>query len=595
VTTSLQGNQVGPRRGLGAQAALLGLALVAFASGSAHALYLDEAHNFSLRVRAYVQAAMATQGAEVQSDPGKGVGQIVSQRNFFNPEFEVRMKPYLDDLTGADWVDELSGRLALWGFYDGYLDYGPVQYANRVHQAQFHIAPDGTPFPHGAYQTEGYTLNQILEGRATPRDPREIYARRTRVNEAYVNVARGRLFLRIGRQAISWGEADTIGLLDANNPFDTTLFPGVFWDIDEARIPLWTVRGTLQLFDIAGPFSSGFLDAYLVPGMIDTTISPLQMQSVSPYSLPPPAPAPIGTAFVEIADHLPAEKFGNSRWGVRFQTVIARDYTTSIWFYKTFPTQPTSLFQGISQFTGRVVQTVEHRLTNVAGLATTFFSEPLNSIVRAEVEVFNGEPGFRAATNFAPLLSGQPATFDKINIIRGEIGLDRNFFVTALNPANSFLVSSAVVFAANPDETQFKDYRAAGLLKPSAIRREKEGGPIAGSVINACDGRPGTNPDPELNGCDFVNTPSFDWFIQSHVETDYWHARLKPALTVIAGGVGSLAFMPEVTYRVNDSFILNTKYINIHTFGSINNGFSAGLGSARDRDQIWLRTTYQLN
>ena len=46
---------------------------------------------------------------------------------------------------------------------------------------------------------------------------------------------------------------------------------------------------------------------------------------------------------------------------------------------------------------------------------------------------------------------------------------------------------------------------------------------------------------------------------------------------------------------MNDSFILSSRYINIHTFGSQNTGFNAGLGLARDRDEVWLRATYQLN
>ena len=46
---------------------------------------------------------------------------------------------------------------------------------------------------------------------------------------------------------------------------------------------------------------------------------------------------------------------------------------------------------------------------------------------------------------------------------------------------------------------------------------------------------------------------------------------------------------------MNDSFILSARYINIHTFGSENNGFAPGLGLFRDRDQVWLRATYQLN
>ena len=104
---------------------------------------------------------MATQGAEVQTDPGKGVGQIVSQRNYANPELDGKLNPYLQR-WGFHWLDDLSFRVAGWMFYDGFLDYGPEQYANRAAQQQFHVQPDGTPWPHGAYQTEGYSLGQLI-------------------------------------------------------------------------------------------------------------------------------------------------------------------------------------------------------------------------------------------------------------------------------------------------------------------------------------------------------------------------------------------------------------------------------------------------
>lgn len=266
------------RRGRGAAvpgrvvaALALGLVVLAVAD-PARALYFDDDRNFSFRLRAYAQGSMATQGAEVATDPGKGVGQIVSQRNYANPELDGKLNPYLQKY-GFRWLDDLSFRVAGWMFYDGFLDYGPEQYANRAAQQQFHVQPDGTPWPHGAYQTEGYSLGQLAYGGGSLRSARDIYGRRARVNEAYVNISKGPVFFRIGRQAISWGEADTIGLLDANNPFDTTIIPGIFWDLDEARIPLWTARGTFQVFENLGPFSSGFFDTYVVPGA-STTRSP---------------------------------------------------------------------------------------------------------------------------------------------------------------------------------------------------------------------------------------------------------------------------------------------------------------------------------
>jgi hypothetical protein len=583
-----------------AGAAVVGVLAIAQA---AQAFYLDEDRNLSVRLRTYAQVAIATQNSYTETDPPKSFGQVMQNRYFANPEFDAKWAPYLPQ----GYVDELTTRLALWGFYDGLYDYGPAQYADRLSQQRFHYEDGNTanPFPHGAFITDGYSPQQALEGRGSRIDIRDEYARRWRVNEAYVSVAKGPIFLRIGRQAISWGESDTIGLLDANNPFDVTIVPGVFADLDEQRIPLWTARMTAELFNTVGPFSSGFLDSYIVPGMIDTTISPFPIGSASPYSPPPaagPAP-PIPGSFAQGQEQflqLPSYKFGNSRWGVRFQTVIARNFTTSLWFYKTFNQAPTPVLLGISQVGHGIVAQLNERLENVAGIATTFYSDWINSIIRAEIEVFNNEPAFRYATNFAPFINSitKPTPtgghFDKVNIIRGELGVDRNFFITALNPSTSFTNVNAFVFTALPDETKFKDYRAGGLLKPSALRRQAAGGAQAGAIAFTCDGQ---NPGPgQPRGCDFVNESPFSAFVQSHVETAYMHGKLAPAVTVIMNTYGALAFLNDLSYRWTDSFITSARYVNIHTFGNnVNDGFDTGLGLFRDRDQVWFRATYQIN
>jgi hypothetical protein len=561
------------------------VAAVVLAAAAAPAYDLDADGNVHVRLRAYSLVSMSMQDYQVQSDPPIRVGQVVQQRNFVYPEVDVQLTPFLQRWLGGSFFDEVSLRAAAWGFYDGYIDYGAAGFADRVRQSRIHFMPDGEPFPHGAFQTKGKSVVQALEGRGRARNARDIYGARIRANEAYVNLVKGPLFLRIGRQAISWGESDTIALLDANNPFDTTILPGLFIDIDEARIPLWTLRATYQLFGDAGLFSSGFVDAYIVPGVLDATVSPLQMASVSPFSAPPAAPPPNVT---EIFQLLPPTDWSSTRWGVRFQTVIARDFTTSLWFYKTFQTVPVPLFAGVSQVGHGIVTTMNQRLTNVAGIATTFFFAPISAIVRSEIEVFNGEPAFRYATNIAPALAGEQARMDKINIIRGELGIDRNVFITALNPNNSFTWISALVFEANPNFTKYKVYRASGLLKPSAIARQEAGGPPAGTVTAGCDGR---NED---RGCDFVKNSAFSAFVQSHMETTYLYGKLTPGITAIVSTYGSMAIIPQVAYRVTDSFILDAKYINIHTFGSDNTGFN-GLGVFRDRDEVWLRATYQLN
>ncbi|MBM4243885.1 MAG: hypothetical protein FJ148_08740 [Deltaproteobacteria bacterium] len=572
------------RRLLGIACAVV-LGAVATA-GRADALYLDEDQNFSLRLRAYSQLSVAMQDSQkFVTSPEKFTGQMMRNRTFANPELDAKFTSFLP----SGWLDDLSGRLALWGFYDGLYDYGPDQYAQAAADIKFNRGPNG------AFQTKGDTREQALAGNALRRNVRDIYGHRYRVNEAYVNISKGPVFFRIGRQAISWGEADTIGLLDANNPFDTTIVPGVFLDLDESRIPLWTIRGTYELFSDIGPFSSGLLDTYIVPGQVDTTISPLQMQSASPYSAPPPAPGP----GVEVFQRRPGMRFGNSRWGVRFQTVIARDYTTSVWFYKTFPTEPVAINLGVSADTGRLVTSVEAPLINVAGVASTFFSSFLNSIVRAEVEVFNNTPGFRVDTNITAGLSAAcnaPGAvknsktcghYDEINLIRGELGVDRNVFIPWLNESNSFIWVTSFVFTANPDETATKDYRASGILKPSALIRAGKGGAPAGSITTGCNGQPGP--------CDFVNQGAFDFFFQTHLESNWLHGKVPAGITAVMNNRGALAIFPDIAFRMSDSFIFSARYVNIHTFGSENNGFSAGLGLFRDRDEVWLRATYQLN
>src|SRR5262245_2600850 len=198
-------------------------------------------------------------------------------------------------------------------------------------------------------------------------NPRHIYASRNRINELYIDYTKGPVFVRVGRQAISWGESDTIALLDVQNPFDLTLAaPGFFQDVDEARIPLWTLRTTIKLVDNWKFLSNGFVDAYVVPGIIDTTvpIDPITY-GVSPFN--PSVPNPQGSLFIGpttnqqinqdtslhtvVVDHLPENTWANTRWGARLQGLLFRDYTVQGWFFRTFNQQPVPLLSSVPGFT----------------------------------------------------------------------------------------------------------------------------------------------------------------------------------------------------------------------------------------------------
>jgi hypothetical protein len=536
--------------------------------------------------------------------PSTKAGQLIQHRNFFNPELEAKFTSYTSWMKGSFLSfmapDDFSGRLAAWGFYDGIYDYGTGQF--NTSQKQINASYPNVNARTGAFYLEGEHVNTSTKGGtlatiypgAQVQNPRDIYTTQRRINELYLNYSKGPVFVRIGKQAISWGESDTIALLDQNNPFDITqAAPGLFEDLDESRIPLWTLRTSLTVFDTLGPLSSGFVEAYWVPGQLDNNTGILPLLTASPYSprgqdpqaLVRQVAGPFLKAQFVLIDHIPRKTFSSSRYGFRAQTVVNRFFTVSGWFYTAFPSQPPALSHGLTRVAGAdsqlfTTETVHDRITPVFGLANTFFFEPLDSIVRMEAEYFNREPSFIPETNLGvnaasaknPLLvitgctpsavtGKSKCSLARASYLRWELGADRFFFLRALNPTNSFVWVTALVGSWNMDETSQKDFRFSGQRKPGAT---------------------GNNPD------DFVQQKKVEVFGQTHLQTDYVHGRLSPAITLIAYARGTYAVNPTVQYRWTDSLLFNLNFIYI-------GGEFQSLGFFRDRGQISARVTYQLN
>jgi len=115
------------------------------------------------------------------------------------------------------------------------------------------------------------------------------------------------------------------------------------------------------------------------------------------------------------------------------------------------------------------------------------------------------------------------------------------------------------------DETPQKDFRYDGQLKQR---------PLSSS--------PGASPN------DYVDQKTVEAFAQTHLQTDYLHGRLTPAATIIVNARGTYAFQGDLLYRWTDWLLFNLDYVNI-------GGEFAGVGFFRDRDQVSVRATYQLN
>lgn len=604
-------------------ALLVSLALVTPARG----IYLDKDQDISLRGRAYTQATIRTEDSRrtedsvTQTRPRTGAGDVIQNRFFYNPELEAKLVKYTKSWNSdplLSWIapDALDFRLAAWGFWDGFLHYGASQFEEAMLAPRVVFKGDpkpvitaingraisvatgtcnsprcvvGTLYSRGSHlpstveiqqRLKRESLEQILE----PVDPREAFENQYRINELYLSYTKGPFFLRLGKQTISWGESDTVALLDQNNPFDVTYaIPGIFEELDEARIPLWTVRSTLQLFNRLGPLSSGFIEAYWVPGDIDTEVAetPIPL-GVSPYSpggadphlsllagLAGPLREPIGDATdIVLFDHLPKKRFENSRYGVRLQSVVGREHTVSAWYYTAFNNAPVTRLitgntpiaqdpnSGISGLRFLAMTETTRAITHVFGLADTFFLEPVDTIVRLEAEYFLGEPAFMfdkpgLPAGLTPNIpsSGKPGRVNRANHLRFEVGFDRFFFMRFLNPTNSFVLITAVVGDWNLDETANKDFGLA----------------------------PG------------LNTRAFDnAFVQNALQTDYLHGKLKPQLVTIANWDGSFVIQATADYRFTDWLLGRIQYTAV-------DGHYHQIGVNRDRDQLAFRLTYQLN
>jgi len=638
---------------------LLTWGLVLAASG-AHAFYLDKGRNFDVRLRTYSQIGIMTERSEEDMTVPVGIyrrripsnakpwtpGDIGQNRFFYNPEFDARLTDWTHWLGNPD---EVKFRFAWWGFYDGLYDYTPGPFGDNMRAMRGRFAQTSN------YETESFTFSDERKR------PRRIYASRNRINELYLDYTKGPVFLRVGRQSISWGESDSIALHDVQNPFDLTMAaPGLFQDTEEARIPLYTVRSTLKLIESWKFLSSAFVDAYLVPGPIDTTvpINPITAGGISPFvpqqadpqviiggqriPYPRDGVSRVAALHANTVDELPKNTWSNSRWGVRLAGILFGDYTTQVWFYRTFNQQPvpqiispgaparayrtddpldptqiddrgfrTPTCNGFDAATGAAgrtpagrpcvqalpqVQLLRRRLESVVGVATSWYSQPLNGIVRAQAQFFNDELAFLPKQNLNPrvvvpplpnLPKVAPNRATTADYLRWVIAYDRFFFFRPLNPTNAFTAILSYNSEFNLSEKTGRDYRWPNT-KPGKPSGGASNGPVKG-IENCAPGKARNNPlCIRVNPNDFYDRYQYEGFFQAALQTDYMFGKLQPRVTMILDVSGVYAFVPSLQYRVNDSFLLGASWVVVE-------GRRAGIGTFRASDMVQVRATVQLN
>ncbi|MEW6440133.1 MAG: DUF1302 family protein [bacterium] len=526
-----------------------------------HALYIDEANTLEISAKAQTRATVRLQESDTETNhkgytwPEVEGGQLVQHRNLALIELNHDLKaltkqlPILYPLRALkiDSKYHLVGRF----LYEAVYDYGPdvLQDAAEMDSENFD------------------TFKQSYD-----------------LWEAYADLSRGPLFVRVGRQNLAWGETDIFRLLDGINPLDNT-FGGPFEDLDDRRIPLWMLRSSVNL-GLVGPISSLTLGGFFVPGKLDARVAPESwLPNGSPYA------APVPRLLVPSLRNVPPERdWSESRWGVRIQGLVGSNLNLSVAHYKTFldMATPRSVVIGnppvLSDLNSLQLH-FEYPEVQITGASMNYWESVTDTVFRGEVAMFWKEPVYipqiNNSTLFGPQLELPPEVLEvlaqvlgvdirdlglsglpvdpksgrtpKKNILRYMLGFDKQIWIRPLNKVNTFFISGQYFGQYVPE---YDDRMAVPALIYPSLKK-------------------------------YVPVREFESVFTTLVNTMYMNGNLLPQVAAAYDVRGAFLVQPSITY-IWEPFRIGVQYSTI--FGSFVN-----FGLFRDRDQISVIFSYLLN
>jgi hypothetical protein len=527
------------------------LCLVGWA-GSAWAVYIDDARTLEFVGKAQTRTSVRLQQSEGFTHPlDIAPGNVVQWRNLavFEINHDLMNLTYDLDILYPLKALDISAKYHIVGRF--------------MYEAIYNVGPQA-----------------FKDVRAADKENIDSFKAQYDLWECYLDLSRGPLFLRIGKQNLAWGETDTFRLLDAVNPLDNT-FGGPFEDVDDRRIPLWMLRGSYNFGNI-GPISSTSIEAFWVPGTWDVRVAPYAPSGTA-YA------APIPDTGMRRFQVRPGKGMSNSRWGVRLMGVLGNNLNLSIAHYKTFLDMPTARLgvePGTQIVTGTSSLFQELIWADVQITGGSFnYCDPRTDIIwRGEVAwfwdeaVFIPEESLKISDESIPM---PPALVDLIseltgtdlealgmtslpinptggtvpekNILRYMIGFDKYLWIRPLNPRTTFMISGQYFGQWVPDY----DDRMRYLLS--------------------------LYPDP----LQFAKLKETEHTFTFLARTNYMNGFINPQVVVAYDVRGAWLFMPSVMF-LKEPFRLNIQYSGVY-------GAFINFGAFRDRDQLSFTFTYLLN
>jgi hypothetical protein len=630
--------------------------------GAGWAIPLDANGDLKLGIRTYVNARVGTEDthngaaptgsgsqAEQQASqleflingtfPHSNAGHLRQNRVFIEVdlkhdlEHHVKQGPapftLLNELPFQ--IKGLRYEATFRGEGDSLYNWGPREYSTA--SAFNQLAEAAIPFVNPFNPNQLLIKNQgFLNVGSLRHQVRSHGTNRQRLFQAFLEGSVGHLFVRAGKQVLSWGETDGFQLLDHINPLDNS-FGGILIPLDERRVPLDMIRADYYLGEY-GPISEAFLQGYAA---IDNHVGYLPTPPYGSPWVPPALGAPV---FNVINPMFPAppRTVKNTRGGVQLK-FNALDATFGVAHYYTFFDIPA--LQGYAQRSlltafddgmicplfdaqGHLVLndqgqpipdpdpthnhcgapthlTASAPKVQVSGASTTFAVPQFYSVVRSEVAYFKDEPAFtqgqldpflyhpqldtcpaenRVGGN-PNLCSGGRRLRDSINAV---IGLDVNQWIRMLNPNQTFLISTQFFYK------HIKNAGSGNVLRPNCdpsrsncLNPDREVLPV-----------PALAPYPVLGripiGQTFISQPQ-DQFLQTLlVTTSYRSGTINPIMVLFYDWGGAFLYQPSVVFS-RDPFRFSLAYsiVDAHTYKG-----GSGVSLLKDRDNIEFRLEYVL-
>ena len=222
----------------------------------AFARFLDEAQTLRFNGRVYNRTAMAVEKAAKNTRLQTPYNSFNMLQNRTFLQLELRhdlidliegsyqghlsiLAPLLQPLQALQ-LEDMSYFMTYRGEYDGVWDYGPDVYSER-----FPLLSNCAPVSKQKRTSPRQFAN------CSRLNPRRTLRKRHRLFEAYVDLSWESLFLRIGRQNLSWGETDAFRLLDQINPLDIAKAVGWF---QEGNLDTLLSEGVREFLTAASAF-----------------------------------------------------------------------------------------------------------------------------------------------------------------------------------------------------------------------------------------------------------------------------------------------------------------------------------------------------